>query len=289
MSDDERKDPADIEVDGFTLFYQAETRVSGPCCIDDSLIVCSESGDTIKVSGDGVASVYVKSTGCPAGVAFDSDGGVYICDTALKSILTMTDEGLSGVVVNYEEQPLKGPSSVVVDQEGVIFFSDSGAFGETSLSNPTGSLFSISGKERVLQPLLHKCLANPCGVAVYGTGKQQVVYVVEQGRNRVLRAVQYPEGVFHASVFYQFSGGVGPAGVCCDSNGNVYVARADFGGSAPAGVVSILSTRGELLGERLCPHHHLTGIAIGGEANPFLYVTEESTCAVYRIHISELV
>ncbi len=51
--------------------------------------------------------------------------------------------------------------------------------------------------------------------------------------NRVLRFVQRPVGVFHSSVFFQFSGRMGPSAVCCDSDGNVYVARYDFAGSYP--------------------------------------------------------
>ena len=118
----------------------------------------------------------------------------------------------------------------MVDDQGVIFFTDSGDFGETSLSKPEGSVFCISGKERVLTPLLYKCLVHPAGIAVHGADKQQVVYVAEQGRNRILRGVQYPtKGVWNVSVFHQFAGGVGPAGVCVDEDGNVYVARADFG------------------------------------------------------------
>ena len=64
--------------------------------------------------------------------------------------------------------------------------------------------------------------------------------------NRVLRFVQKPAGVFHFSVFHQFSGGLGPSGVTCDSKGNVYVGRMDFAaGPAVDGVSrkSHLSTR----------------------------------------------
>lgn len=49
-------------------------------------------------------------------------------------------------------------------------------------------------------------------------------------KNRVLRFFQKPEGVFHSSVFCQFSGGVGPNAIAIDSKGNVYVAQYDIAG-----------------------------------------------------------
>jgi hypothetical protein len=37
--------------------------------------------------------------------------------------------------------------------------------------------------------------------------------------NRVLRYFQQPEGVYHGSVFYQNSGGVGPSCIAIDKQG----------------------------------------------------------------------
>jgi hypothetical protein len=56
------------------------------------------------------------------------------------------------------------------------------------------------------------------------------LYVVEMLTNRVLRFVQKPKGVYHGSVFYQFSGGVGPSGIAVDVAGNVYVSRFEVQG-----------------------------------------------------------
>lgn len=48
--------------------------------------------------------------------------------------------------------------------------------------------------------------------------------------NRVLRFFQQPTGVFHASVFYQLSGGVGPSCLTLDAAGNLYVGQYDVKG-----------------------------------------------------------
>lgn len=43
--------------------------------------------------------------------------------------------------------------------------------------------------------------------------------------NRILRFFQHPVGVFHGSVFYQMSGGVGPSCLAIDKSGNLYVGQ----------------------------------------------------------------
>lgn len=106
--------------------------------------------------------------------------------------------------------------------------------------------------------------------------------------NRVLRFVQKPAGVFHFSVFHQFSGGLGPSGVTCDSKGNVYVGRMDFASQPKEGVpsssspgsVAVLSAAGVLLQETECPAAEVSGLVVSGDT---LYVSEASTDKVYKM------
>lgn len=114
-------------------------------------------------------------------------------------------------------------------------------------------------------------------------------YVCETMANRVLRFVQKPAGVFHFSVFHQFSGGLGPSGVTCDAKGNVYVGRMDFA-SAPTedgvpsssspGMVTVLSAGGAVLQETECPASEVSGLVVSGDT---LYVSEASTNTVYKM------
>lgn len=46
--------------------------------------------------------------------------------------------------------------------------------------------------------------------------------------NRLLRFTQRPANIFHASVFHQFSGGLGPSGVAVSKNGTIFVSHFDF-------------------------------------------------------------
>jgi hypothetical protein len=56
-------------------------------------------------------------------------------------------------------------------------------------------------------------------------------YVAEMMANRILRFFQQPSGVFHASVFYQLSGGVGPCCLALDAQGNIVVGQYDVKGT----------------------------------------------------------
>ena len=68
-------------------------------------------------------------------------------------------------------------------------------------------------------------------------------------QNRLLRLVQRPAGVYHCSVFHQFSGCLGPSGMARDPQGNLYVTRYDFAskdeGVTKQGVISKVSPEGK--------------------------------------------
>lgn len=108
-----------------------------------------------------------------------------------------------------------------------------------------------------------------------------VRYVAEMCMNRILRFTQRPAGVWHSSVFYQFSGGLGPSSIVVDKmSGYLYVGRYDFalGSAPPAGSVAIIAPDGKLHQEiPISQGPEVTGIAIGGADNPVFYVTEASS------------
>jgi sugar lactone lactonase YvrE len=183
--------------------------------------------------------------------------------------VSLTDDGeLTPIVSEYEEKGFRGPSSIAVDAVQTVYFTDSGPLGTSSLQSPVGSVFAISGSTQVLQPLAFECLAHPCGVALApGPPHDPMlapVYVAEMARNRILRFVQSPKGVYHCSVFHQFSGGVGPSGLACDASGHVFVARFELHGLGCNGYVSILDAEGKLLREIATPAPEISGITVGG-------------------------
>ena len=86
------------------------------------------------------------------------------------------------------------------------------------------------------------------------------------------------------SVFYQFSGGVGPAAIHFH-NDNLFVARFEFASTGGRGFISVLNVEGTLLRQFECPGSEVTGVAVHDQ---HLYITENTTRSVYRMSLRDL-
>lgn len=270
----------------FEVFYTSETKITAPAVDQNqSVYVCSVEGNVLNLGlGSKTPEVLVETDGLPAGVVIDASGAAFVADVAARALLGFSaEEGVTKVVDNFDEKPLMGPTAVTTDDDDNIYFCDSGSEGDSNLGSPRGTVYAISGTERLLVPLISG-LAHPSGVAVVGAGRAQVVYVAELYANRILRGVQRPAGVFHFSVFHAFSGGMGPAGVAVDPDGNVLVAHKDAAGiSDSCGRIVVLSPRGKVTAEVEAPAPELSGICV---SQTHVYVTEG--CTVYRINRNDL-
>ena len=105
---------------------------------------------------------------------------------------------------------------VLSEKNNCLFFTDSGPLGESSLENPTGSIFAIDLGVSMLKPIVYGKLAHPCGVAL--SPSENILYVAETLNNRILRVVIHSSGVYHTSVFHQFSGRLGPTALAVAPN-----------------------------------------------------------------------
>ena len=179
---------------------------------EGNLYTVSTNGDVYQVT-DGQMEVAFSTGGQPSGLVFDHQGSSFIADQAHQAILsqTVTDNRIeiTPVIKDFDGKPLKGPNSMILSEKNnSLFFTDSGPLGETSIESPQGSVFAIDLSVSMLKPIIDGKLAHPSGLTM--SNDESMIYVAETGLNRILRIVCHSSGVYHTSVFHQFSGRFGP-------------------------------------------------------------------------------
>lgn len=261
---------------------------------DEELFTISSSGDVFRYTGNTefdneyAVEAWGNSSGQPLGLAFDGEGVAFVCDAAHQAIFRMqrqdSPEGMpmqkiEPYVREYEQSQFLGPNSLCLSrQTGMIYFTDSGPFGETSLQNPKGSVFAVTSTQ-LLIPLCLSTLAHPCGLALSPDEKN--LYVAETGMNRILRFSQHPPQVFHCSVFHQLSGRFGPTALAVGSAGDLFVAHFDFAENTESGRIVVINPDGEVTGFIATPGPEITGLTITPDQN-YLIIAERSSTSLYR-------
>jgi len=253
------------------------------------LHVASTNGYVYQLGEGEISSLY-NTSGQPTGLVFDSEAGSYIADSAHQAILS---QGLAApraekfeVIKDFEGVPLLGPNSLIIDKDAnTLFFTDSGAFGHTSVSNPKGSVFTVDLEANSIKPLIYGLLAYPCGLAL--SPNESALYVAEMCKNRILRLIQYPSGIFHCSTFYQFSGRFGPTALAMHQKGCLFVARYDFPECSKDGVITVIRERGDIEGEIVIPNApEITGLYFSKTNPDLLYVTEKTNNCLYKVLVN---
>lgn len=82
---------------------------------------------------------------------------------------TVTDNHIeiTPVIKDFDGNALKGPNSMVLSEKNnCLYFTDSGPLGETSVENPSGSVFAIDLSVSMLKPIIYNKLAHPSGLAL---------------------------------------------------------------------------------------------------------------------------
>eukprot|EP00343_Euplotes_focardii_P008888 CAMPEP_0205825480 /NCGR_PEP_ID=MMETSP0206-20130828/25328_1 /ASSEMBLY_ACC=CAM_ASM_000279 /TAXON_ID=36767 /ORGANISM="Euplotes focardii, Strain TN1" /LENGTH=249 /DNA_ID=CAMNT_0053124543 /DNA_START=12 /DNA_END=761 /DNA_ORIENTATION=+ len=221
------------------------------CPTEDSegnLYAVSTNGEVYQVT-EGQMNVKYSTGGQPTSLVFDNEGSAFIADMGYQSILSCTvTEGrtdITPVIKEYDGTPLNGPNSMILSENSnMLYFTDSGPMGESTIDNPVGSVFVVDLSVSMLKPIIVNKLAHPCGIAL--SPGEKVLYIAETYKNRILKTVIHSEGVYYTSVYYQFSGRFGPTALAVDPSGNLYVARFDFTDVSDEGIITIINPKGEV-------------------------------------------
>ncbi|GIW04238.1 MAG: hypothetical protein KatS3mg059_0858 [Thermomicrobiales bacterium] len=231
----------------------------------------------IKLTPDGHASEYFNTGGIPAGLAFHPDGCLYVADEGehIHGLLRITPDRQASIAVNeYNGKPLNGANDLVVDRNGVIYFSDPWG---SSAENPIGGFYRYFPDGRLEQ--LDTGLAFPNGVALTADGS--AVILAETYRNRLLRYAIRPDGSVGPREHWADTHlPPGPDGMAFDENGYLYVAH--YAG----GCVDVFSPEGKKVDEIRVPGANPTNVAFGGPDRRTLVITEVETASVYRVRMA---
>ena len=209
---------------------------------------------------------------------------------ALKQLGVHLDTGEVEVCVDeYRGKALRGPIAIahVTTIPGLFYFTDAGPLGETSLADPTGSLFQLDTRAHLLEPLAYETLAYPWGVAASADGR--CVFVGETNRNRIIRFAKNAEGAWLQSVFFQFAGGFGPSALAFDFHQRLWCCRFDFHvPNRPSGnggsLVVLEANGGAVVSTRSLPFSEVVGIAISGtRTTQIVYITERTSKSIFWI------
>jgi hypothetical protein len=150
----------------------------------------------------------------PAGVAVDSNGNVYLSDTANKQVLkeTLSGGGYTQSVVANSSNGLGGAWGVAVDGSGNVYIADN-INDDIWKATPSGGSYSVSA--------ILSGLSRPTGIAVDASGN---LYIATTAASEVLKET-LSGGSYTPSVVADMTtnGLVGPIAVAVDASGDVYI------------------------------------------------------------------
>ncbi len=214
--------------------------------VSNGVITTVAGTGTAGYSGDSGPATSAELNS-PFGVAVDSSGNLYICDSgnfrvrevSKGVITTLVGTGTLGYTGDNgppASAAVSYPSGIAVDSAGDLYISDSGNDTVREISN--GVITTVAGNGTPgfsgdNGPAVGAQLDQPKGVAVDSAGR---LYFADFGNNRIRELSNGVIATVAGNGMYGFSGDNGPAtsaqldlpeGVAVDSAGHVYIA--DFG------------------------------------------------------------
>lgn len=279
----------DLNTDGCLYFPREDS---------SNTFYCVSSGGEVFSFSDSSNEQVMSLNGNINGLCFDNNGYIYVtdlnqCAIFFKQVSTMEQSPLIENIIakEYDGKPFKGPTALAFNKdENVIYFCDSGNFEGASMCPFDCALYSIDLETRVLKQIVNKLsfISDVCYDSANGC-----IYLAETFMNRILRLKQNDNGIYVTSVFYQFSGRIGPSALALDDNGYLFVARFEYSPldednpNEQDGIISVVNKKGQLIGELTLPNlPEISGLYISPKKRENLYLTEKTLPHIYKIKIS---
>ena len=194
------------------------------------------------------------------GLAYDSEGRLYLCETAARKLVRMDKRGkIETVAAAFEGKKLNGPNEVVVRHDGHVYFTDpafAGAIDQRELD--FNGVFHVKPGGQV--EALARWKTRPNGVALSADGKK--LFVSDADRHAIVQLDLDSRG--EATASRDFITGVHgvPAGLRLDTAGQMFVA---------AEGLAIYSPEGKLI-RTLVESRRVLNCAFGGPELNLLYI-----------------
>ncbi|KAJ5716720.1 calcium-dependent phosphotriesterase [Penicillium malachiteum] len=186
--------------------------------------------------------------------------------------LNPRDNSIETIANRHHGERLKGPNDLIVDTDGVIYFTDQGMAG---LHDPTGRVFRLFPNGRL--ELILSNGPSPNGLVL--TQDRSSLFVATTRDNDVWHVPFYQDGyVQRMGRFSSYYGIGGPDGMALDEEGNFFVAHSTLC------TVFIHRPNGELMGKIKSPlGQGTTSLTWAGEGLKILFIIENETGTILTV------
>ncbi|TMO82765.1 SMP-30/gluconolactonase/LRE family protein [Pseudoalteromonas spongiae] len=220
--------------------------------------------------------VTLKNGSIGNGIRFDKKGNMYIADYVNHNVLTIAAKDLAQggeltdkVKVFAHNAKMNQPNDLAIMDNGILFASD------PNWQTSTGNLWRINQQGET--SLLEANMGTTNGVEV--SPDNNTLYVNESVQRKVWRYDLDRQGnVSNKQLLIEFDD-FGLDGMRTDKAGNLYIAR--YG----AGVIAVVSPKGNLLREIKLTGQFPTNVAFGGKDGKTVFVTMQKRGAIETFNV----
>ncbi|MEC8326640.1 MAG: SMP-30/gluconolactonase/LRE family protein [Pseudomonadota bacterium] len=255
--------------------------VEGPAVDSQGVLYAvnyKHQGTIGKVRGkDNVETLVTFKNGSIAnGIRFDKKGNMFIADYVNHNVLTIAAKDLAQggeladkVKVFAHNAKMNQPNDLAIMDNGILFASD------PNWQTSAGNLWRINQQGET--SLLEANMGTTNGVEV--SPDNNILYVNESVQRKVWRYDLDAQGnVSNKQLLIEFDD-FGLDGMRTDKAGNLYIAR--YG----AGVIAMVSPKGNLLREIKLTGQFPTNVAFGGKDGKTVFVTMQKRGAIETFNV----